>query len=303
MDRLAAELGLAPGQLLVKRDDLTGLAGGGNKARKLSFLVADAKADGCDTLVTGGAAQSNHVRMTGAAARAAGLRCTAVLGGDEPAVDEGNLVLDRLLGIDFVWVGAYDGFQIEQEIAETAMRLRAEGRRPYEIPLGGASPVGTLGYVEAADELCHQLPGGAIVYTATGTGGTQAGLAVGFGHHDRVRGVDVGALDDVETRIGTLVPAAASLAGRSLPQGRVHLDRGHIGAGYGARTDGAREALSLCAQLEGIVLDPVYSGKAMAALIVDARDGRIDPAQRVVFLHTGGLPSLFTTKTATWLAG
>jgi D-cysteine desulfhydrase family pyridoxal phosphate-dependent enzyme len=302
MDRLGHALGMAPGQLLVKRDDLTGLAGGGNKARKLGFLVGDALAAGCDTLITGGAAQSNHVRMTAAAARAAGLHCTAVLGGEAPAVDEGNLVLDRLLGLDIVWVGAYDGFQIEQEIAETAMRLRAEGRNPYEIPLGGASPVGTLGYVEAADELCHQLPGGAIVYTATGTGGTQAGLVVGFGHHERVRGVDVGALDDVEARIGTLVPGVASLAGRSLPQGRVHLDREHVGPGYGARTDGAREALELCARLEGIILDPVYSAKAMAALITDQRAGRIPAGQTIVFLHTGGLPSLFTGRVAAWLA-
>jgi len=302
MARLGAALGLGDGRLLVKRDDLTGLAGGGNKARKLELLVGDALAQGCDTLVTGGAAQSNHVRMTAAAARVAGLRCVAVLGGTPPEVDEGNLVLDRLLGVELVWAGAYDGFHLEQVIAETALRLRTEGRVPYEIPLGGASALGTLAYVDAADELCRQLPTGGIVYTATGTGGTQAGLVVGLGHHDRVRGVDVGALDDVEARIGALIPAAASLSSRSLPQGHLHLDRGHIGAAYGARTDGAREALELCAQLEGLILDPVYSGKAMAALIADAREGRIPSGQTIVFLHTGGLPSLFTHRTAAWLA-
>jgi len=302
MDRLGAALGFAPGQLLVKRDDLTGLAGGGNKARKLEWLVGDALARGCDTLVTGGAAQSNHVRMTGAAARAAGLTCVAVLGGAPPEVDEGNLVLDRLLGIDLVWAGAYDGFHLEQVIAETALRLRTEGRSPYQIPLGGASAIGTLGYVEAADELCRQLPGGGLVYTATGTGGTQAGLVVGLGHHDRVRGVDVGALDDVEARIDVLIPAVAALARRPQPRGHLHLDRSHIGEAYGARTEGAREALELGARLEGIILDPVYSAKAMAALIADARGGGIPGGQHVVFLHTGGLPSLFTHRSATWLA-
>lgn len=301
MDRLAAELGLVAGHLLVKRDDLTGLAGGGNKARKLEYLVADALAEGCDVLLTGGAAQSNHVRMTGAAARAAGLECTAVLGGSPPEVDEGNLVLDRLLGIDLVWVGEYDPFHIEQVLAETAMRLRADGRRPYEIPLGGANAMGTLGYVAAAEEISRQTREGAIVYTATGTGGTQAGLVVGFGHHDRVRGVDVGAVPDVEDRIATVIPAAASLAGRPLPAGALCLDRAHIGAGYGARTDAAREALEMTARLEGVILDPVYSAKAMAALFADARAGRIERRQTVVFLHTGGMPSLFTDQYAGWL--
>lgn len=304
IDRVGADLGFAPGRLLIKRDDLTSLTGGGNKARKLEYLVADAIAQGCDTLVTGGAAQSNHVRTTGAAARVAGLRCTAVLAGQAPTagvVDEGNLVLDRLFGIDIVWAGTYDAFHLEQIIAETAMRLDAQGRRPYEIPLGGACPVGTLGYVAAADELAGEAPPGAIIYAATGTGGTQAGLVVGFGHHDRVRGIDVGAIPDVDERIATIIPATCSLAGRPLPTGRLHLDRGHVGAGYGAHTEEAREAIELLARREGIVLDPVYSGKAFAGLIADARAGQVAPEQTVIFLHTGGLPSLFTSRAAAWL--
>ena len=301
MDRLARELGLGPGMLSIKRDDLTGLAGGGNKARKLEYLVAAALAQGCDTLVTGGAPQSNHVRMTGAAACAAGLSCVAVLGGVSPARDEGNLVLDRLFGIELIWAGKYEVFHIEQVLAETLMRLKVEGRRPYEIPLGGANPTGTLGYIAAADELCTQAPVGSIVYTATGTGGTQAGLAIGLGHHDRVRGVDVGAIPDVGDRIKALIPAAASLSGRPMPQGSLQLDETQIGKAYGARTDAAREALELVAQLEGIILDPVYSAKAMAALIADARSGTIANGQSVVFLHTGGMPSLFTERYANWL--
>jgi D-cysteine desulfhydrase family pyridoxal phosphate-dependent enzyme len=304
MDRLGAHLGFAPGRLFVKRDDLTHLAGGGNKARKLEYLVAEALRLGCDLLLTGGAPQSNHVRMTGAAARVAGLECTAVLGGSAPDRDEGNLVLDRLLGIDIVWVGEYEAFHIEQVLAETAVRLRSEGRNPYEIPLGGASPVGTLGYVMAADELARQAPAGSLIYTATGTGGTQAGLVIGVGHHERVRGIDVGAIPDVGDRIEAVIPAAASLAGRPSPQGHLQLDGSQIGKAYGARTDAAREAIELTARLEGIVLDPVYSGKAMAGLIADCRAGRIGadhPEQPVVFLHTGGLPSLLTSRYANWL--
>jgi 1-aminocyclopropane-1-carboxylate deaminase/D-cysteine desulfhydrase-like pyridoxal-dependent ACC family enzyme len=300
MDRLGAHLGFAPGALTVKRDDLTGLAGGGNKARKLAYLVAEAKAQGCDTLVTAGAAQSNHVRLTAAAARMAGLDVVAVLGGDRPEREEGNLVLGLLFDLEPVWVGAYDAYHLEEILAETVVRLRSEGRRPYEIPLGGASPVGTMGYVLAADELAAEAPG-AIVYTATGTGGTQAGLVAGFGHHGRVRGVDVGAVPDVATRIDHLIAAVATLAHRPPPDGRLQLDTSQIGPGYATGTDAAREAIHLAARHEGLVLDPVYSARGLAGLIADRRQGRIDADQPVVFLHTGGLPSLFTERTVAWL--
>jgi 1-aminocyclopropane-1-carboxylate deaminase/D-cysteine desulfhydrase-like pyridoxal-dependent ACC family enzyme len=300
MDRLGAELGFAPGALWVKRDDLTGLAGGGNKARKLAYLVADALAQGCDTLLTAGAAQSNHVRLTAAAARMAGLDVIAVLGGERPEREEGNLVLGRLFGLEPVWVGRYDAYHLEEVLAETAVRLRAEGRRPYEIPLGGASAVGTMGYVVAADELSAEAPG-AVVYTATGTGGTQAGLVVGFGHHARVRGVDVGAVPDVDQRIDGLIAAAATLAHRPAPDGGLQLDRTRIGEGYATGTDAAREAMVLAARHEGLVLDPVYSARGLAGLIADRRAGRLDPDHPVVFLHTGGLPSLFTERTVAWL--
>jgi 1-aminocyclopropane-1-carboxylate deaminase/D-cysteine desulfhydrase-like pyridoxal-dependent ACC family enzyme len=301
MPRLGARLGFAPGALLVKRDDLTGLAGGGNKARKLAFLVADACAQGCDTLVTAGGAQSNHVRLTAAAARMAGLDIVAVLGGDRPERDEGNLVLGRLFGVEPVWVGPYDAYLLEAVLAETTVRLRSEGRRPYEIPLGGANPMGTMGYVVAADELAVEAPG-AVVYTATGTGGTQAGLVVGFGHHGRVRGVDVGAVPDVGARIDRLISAVAPLAQRPAPDGRIQLDHSQVGEGYATGTDAAREAIELAARFEGLVLDPVYSARALAGLIADRRGGRLGPDRPVVFLHTGGLPSLFTERTAAWLA-
>jgi 1-aminocyclopropane-1-carboxylate deaminase/D-cysteine desulfhydrase-like pyridoxal-dependent ACC family enzyme len=303
MHRLGAHLGFAEGALWVKRDDLTGLGAGGNKARKLDYLVADAKARGCDTLLTGGAAQSNHVRTTAAAARLTDLGCVAVLGGHPPQVPEGNLLLDRLFDAELLWVGDYDAERVETTMAETCLRLAAEGRRPYEVPLGGASDVGTLGYVAAAAELMTQAPLGSLVYTATGSGGTQAGLVVGLGHHDRVRGVDVGAIADVDERIRSLVSSTASLAGRPFPVGELVLDRSQIGAGYGDRTDAAREALQLAARLEGLVLDPVYSAKALAALIADRRAGRIGGDQPVVFLHTGGSPALFTERYQSWAIG
>jgi D-cysteine desulfhydrase family pyridoxal phosphate-dependent enzyme len=301
MQRLGAHLGFDEGRLWIKRDDLTGLAGGGNKARKLEYLVADARQRGCDTLLTGGGQQSNHVRMTAAAARLAGMACVAVLAGTATASTEGNLLLDRLFGVEIVWAGDYDPDHIETLMGETCLRLTSEGRRPYEIPLGGASEIGSLGYVAAAGELAAQAPVGSILYTATGTGGTQAGLVVGFGHHDRVRGVDAGALPDVAERMGGLIVATATLAHRPFPAGGLHLDRDQIGDGYGAPTDAALEAMQLAARLEGIVLDPVYSAKALAGLMADRRSGALSGDQPVVFLHTGGLPALFAERYARWL--
>jgi D-cysteine desulfhydrase len=305
LPRLGHALGFAHDALWAKRDDLTALAGGGNKARKLEFLVAEAKALGCEVLVTGGAPQSNHVRMTAAAAGMADLECVAVLGGPPPPPDsyEGNLVLDALLGVEPVWVGEYEAVAIERVLAETTERLRLDGRRPYEIPLGGASPLGCLGYVLGAEELTGQAPVGALVYAAAGTGGTHAGLAVGLGDLDRVRSVDVGAVPGVSDRIVDLIPAVASLAGRPDPTGNLHLDASQIGAGYGARTDACREAIELAARHEGLLVDPVYSGKALAGLIADRRSGRISADQPVVFLHTGGLPTLFVRRYRDWLTG
>lgn len=177
------------------------------------------------------------------------------------------------------------------------------GPPPYEIPLGGANEVGTLGYVVAAAELAAQAPLGSVVYTASGTGGTQAGLVVGFGHHDRVRGIDVGALGDLAERIEALIPGVASRAGRPFPAGRLHLDGSQMGEGYGMPTEAAREAVELAARLEGLLLDPVYTAKAMAGLIADRRAGRLPADQPTVFLHTGGLPALFTEDARFWLVG
>ena len=297
LERLGGELGLGADRLWVKRDDCTGVAGGGNKARKLEYLLADAIAAGCDLVVTGGAAQSNHVRMTAAAARRCGLDCAAVLFGDPPSTAEGNLVLDDLLGVHLTWSGSGD---YDETFEGVVQRASARGATAYRVPLGGSSPVGALGYVAAAREIAAAAPPDALVVTAASTGGTAAGLAAGLGEHRRVLAVDVGAFDDTAERIQTLAGEAASLAGLPAPTGTVALDRSQAGAGYGEPTDATHEALRMAAELEGLVLDPVYSGRALAGLIRACREGEVTTDHPVVFLHTGGLPALLTARYAGW---
>jgi D-cysteine desulfhydrase len=299
LDRLAAQLDMRAGALLAKLDDATGLAAGGNKVRKLEYLCADAMARGCDTLVTGGGAQSNHARLTAAAARRLGLQCTLVLGGAcEAAV--GNLVLDRLLGADIRAVAAYDFATLETAIVAACDDLAAHGRRPYHVPVGGSTPLGALGYVRCARELREQVTDCEAVVLASGSGGTHAGLAAGFGDHARVVGVDVGARPGLAEHVRALAAQTALLADLPSPAGAPALEGGQIGAGYGAHTDACRDAIRLAARLEGLILDPVYTGKAMAGLIAARRQGRIGAATRVVFVHTGGLPALFTPAHAEW---
>jgi len=301
MRRLAAHLDMADDALWVKRDDCTGLAGGGNKARKLEYLCEDAQVHGCDTIVTGGGRQSNHVRMTAAAANKLGLRCTIVLSSEQPSVSSGNVVLDELLRPEIVWVGPLDYYAVEDAIDHTARRLIDEGRRPYAMPIGGASVTGALGYVRGAQELTNQHPDVDLVVTADGSGGTHAGLVAGLGRHERVLGVDVGARPDLDAQVPEKARETARLAGLPDPTGSVQIDHERFGEGYGATTDECRQALDVAARLEGLVLDPVYSGKAMAGLIAARKDGRIGRDTNVVFLHTGGLPALFAATYAEWI--
>lgn len=305
-DRLGGILGFKSGRLWIKRDDMTGLAGGGNKARKLEYLVAAAQDRGCDTLVTGGAAQSNHVRMTAAASAAHGLRCVAVLFGSAPGRAEGNLLLDELFGAEVRFAGR----QPPAEALATALdALRATGATPYEIPLGGSSPVGAFGYVNCAAEIDAGLaelgaPGmsaaDALVVCADGSGGTHAGLVAGFGDHRRVLGVNVG-FGDLGAIVSNLAADTAGLAGLPLPVGELQLDDGQPEP-YGQPTEATREALWMAARAEGLVLDPVYTGRALAALIARCRSGSLSPDQTVVFLHTGGMPALFTDRYQPWFS-
>jgi len=297
-------------RLLIKRDDLTGLAFGGNKARKLEFLVADALRAKATWLVTTGAAQSNHARMTAATARAAGLGASLVLTSrvERPPL-AGNLLLDHLLGAElhFIPPSADPSFATgDQEaavVARVLAELEARGERPYLIPIGGSSAVGALGYVAATLELAGQLfalgEAPARLYYASGSRGTQAGLALGarlYSAPYQLWGIAVsGGEPEKTSRALRIANEAAALLGAAagLTAEDLITDQNYIGPGYGIPTAASREALTLLARQEGIFLDPVYTAKAMAGLIDHIRQGKIDPAETILFLHTGGTPALF----------
>ncbi len=305
LERLAEHL-RTPAPLLVKRDDLTGLALGGNKARKLVLLAKDAINQGADCLVTGGGPQSNHARITAAAARRIGLDCHLALGGLPPDVHDGNLLLDELLGAHLHFGAADDYYGIEAAIDELATRLREQGHTPYTIPVGGASTIGVAAYALAIDEVRTQLdrdPDWIVV--ADGSGGTHAGLLAGLGADSptRVLGVDVGTRPDLEERVPELAHAASLHLDRGLPNATVDIDHDHIGGGYGELSDACLDALRIFARSEGLILDPVYSGKAAAAMITAVRDGHIGPDDTVVFWATGGSPALFAHRYESAITG
>jgi D-cysteine desulfhydrase family pyridoxal phosphate-dependent enzyme len=287
--RLSGALGA---RIVVKRDDLTGLALGGNKARKLVYLVQDAIEKGCDTLVTAGGAQSNHARMTAAAAARMKMACHLVLGGAQPPKLSGNLVLDDLFGAQIHFTGTDDWTVWQSEVK----RLSAElGPKAYPIPIGGSTPVGALGYVQAADELMAQMaePPDWIV-VASSSGGTQAGLLAGLPPSVRVLGIDVARPSPpLSETVPKLAARTAELAGRALPEFEWYV-ADHTGEHYAALTQECRAAVRLAAETEGLVLDPVYSGKAMAGLIAAVREQRIGGT--IVFWHTGGAPALFADE-------
>jgi D-cysteine desulfhydrase family pyridoxal phosphate-dependent enzyme len=305
MDRLADALG-TQATLLVKRDDLTGLGLGGNTARKLAVLGADALAHGADCLVTGGGPQSNHARITAAAAAHLGLGCHLALGGAPDVARDGNLLLDELFGATLHFDGADQYYGVEAAITALADRLRADGLRPYAIPVGGASTPGVVAYALAVDELRAQTdrdPGWMVV--ADGSGGTHAGLLAGLGAASptRVLGVDVGTRPDLDDAVPRLAADAADHLGGGPASATLLIDRDHVGPGYGLLSDACVDALRLVARTEGLVLDPVYSGKAMAALVTAVRRGDVGADDTVVFWATGGSPALFAGRYADALTG
>ncbi|HNQ98463.1 MAG TPA: D-cysteine desulfhydrase [Trueperaceae bacterium] len=304
LPRLSAHLG-GP-NLWIKRDDLLGLAGGGNKTRKLEFLVADAIEKGADTLVTTGAVQSNHCRLTLAAAVKEGLACRLVLeervANSYSAEASGNNFLFGLLGVEAVTV-VPAGTDLMARMTEVAADLAAQGRSAYVIPGGGSNTLGALGYVSCAQELMQQAFETGLridhLVTASGSGGTHAGVVAGLTGTSAgvpVTGISVRAAKaPQEEKILGLARATAELAGsRFLPTSDdvVVLDD-YVGEGYSLPTDGMIEAVKLFARLDGVLLDPVYTGKAAAGLIDLVRSGAFGRHDNVVFLHTGGSPALY----------
>jgi D-cysteine desulfhydrase len=291
MPRLAAALGLGEDDLWIKRDDLIGLGGGGNKVRKLEWTVGAALAEGADTLVTTGAAQSNHARLTAAAGARVGLDVVLVFPGtpDSATNGSGNLVLDGLFGARIFWAGDSDPSALADVADDVCRHLRRDGARPYLIPFGGSSPLGAYGYVEGGEELHAQLPDVNHVVVALGSGGTMAGLIGALGEQ-RVLGVHCGAVADPAATVADL---AGALTHRTIAPDSLRIRTDQVGAAYGILHEPVLEAMRTAATTEGIVLDPVYSGRAMAGLIAAVGDGDIRRGRRTVFVHTGGLPGLF----------
>ena len=282
-------------EVWIKRDDLTGLALGGNKLRKLTYLVADALAQGATDLVTTGAAQSNHCRQTAAAATKAGLGCHLALRGGPDTRPGGNLLLDQLLGSHLHWASGPDAsIKMTQVVAD----LRAADRRPYAIPLGGSTPVGAAGYAYAWQEMAEQaqkvgVQFDAVVF-ATSSGGTQAGLSTGAGEtgwSGEIHGISVDhVIPDLQAVADPLTAATAELLQVAQPH-PVQVHDAYLGGGYGIVGDPEREAIFALARSEGLLVDPVYTARALAGLMDLARQDALHG--RVLFWHTGGTPALF----------
>lgn len=288
-------------RILLKRDDLTGLALGGNKVRKLEYLLAEALEQDADVVVSGAGPQSNHLRTTAAAARKLGLDAVLVMYGDPPAEAQGNYLLDLLAGADIRFTNDEDRASVDRGLAEAADDLRQQGRRPYTIPRGGASPLGSVGYVAGALELEMQCIEQRVridhLICATGSCGTQAGLWVGATWLQapyRIWGITVSRpREECLARIENLAAGTAELLKLDPPSEAPIVLDDYLGPGYGVETPETIEAIRLLARTEGIFLDPVYTGKAMAGLIDLVRRREIGPGETVVFLHTGGAPGLF----------
>ena len=287
-------------RLLIKRDDQTGLAFGGNKTRKLEFLVAEAQAQGAKMLISAGAIQSNHCRQTAAAAVRFGLECTLVLTGDMPSQPSANLLLDEMFGVEIVNVTERaDRDRILQETYDNALTA---GKKPYLVPYGGSSPVGALGYAFAMDELVKQDVKADWIVFATSSGGTHAGLTLGkrvFGFAGKVFGVSIDESEEwLKSHVSALASDSSELLGKRIeftPEDVMATDA-YCQAGYGVLTDAEREAVKLFARYEGLLLDPVYTGRAAAGMIDLIRREFFRQDETVLFWHTGGQPALFADK-------
>lgn len=295
MSRFRDALGAAP-TLLIKRDDAIAFAFGGNKTRKLEFVLAEALASGADTLVTVGGVQSNHARATAAAAARLGLRCHLIINGVRPDPPRANALLDELLGATIEYIPSREARAAALDTA--VLRLRAEGRRPCAVPLGASTPVGALGFAHAIGELLEQTGAPDVIVHATSSAGTMAGLAAGCALHGlstRIIGVSA---DDPAKGITAhareiLAGVAERLSAPAVADAEFTVDDSFVGTGYGIPSEGSREAQRLAARTQAVFVDHTYTAKALAALIAYARAGRFTPAQTVLFWHTGGQVGLF----------
>ncbi|MGH2522651.1 MAG: D-cysteine desulfhydrase family protein [Anaerolineales bacterium] len=298
LPRLSATLG-GP-HIMIKRDDQTGLAGGGNKTRKLEFIVADALAQNADTLVTLGSAQSNHCRLTAAAAARCGLRCILVLRGQAPARATGNVLLDHLLGAEVVWSGERAREVVLEEIVAEE---RAAGRRPYPVALGGSIPLGAVGYALAMRELKAQMEAQGLsverILFASSSGGTHAGLVVGArmtGFQGEVLGISIDEnRETLRNRVAHLATETARLLGQThtfAPE-EISANADYLGGGYAVVGQAERGAINLFARAEGIMLDPVYTARAAAGMLDLIRRRALGKQETVLFWHTGGTPALW----------
>jgi D-cysteine desulfhydrase family pyridoxal phosphate-dependent enzyme len=297
MPRLSAALG-GP-RLVIKRDDQTGLAFGGNKTRKLEFLLAEAESQSARTIITAGAVQSNHCRQTAAAAARFGFDCILVLYGDRPDQPTANLMLDKLFNAEIVWT---DRSHRDEVLKQSFDLAETQGRAPYLAPYGGSSPTGALGYAFAMDEFIQQDVHADWILFASSSGGTQAGLVLGarlFGYRGHLLGISI---DEPQAALQTHCAKLASEASEKVGErvifapNEVEVNAEYCSAGYGVLTDLEREAVRLFAKYEGLLLDPVYTGRAAGGMINLIRQGFFKKNDTVLFWHTGGSTALFADK-------
>jgi len=300
LPRLSDVLGGA--RLLIKRDDLTGLAFGGNKTRKLEFLIAEARDQGAKTLISGGAMQSNHCRQTAAAAARFGFKCILVLTGGETTQPSGNLLLDKLFGTEIIQVA--DRKDRDRILQETFDNAATAGLEPYLVPYGGSNATGALGYAFAMKELVEQNVHADWIVFATSSGGTHAGLLFGqrvFGYKGSVLGISVDETEEwLKQHVSELAASTSEKLGKRMEftPDEVLVNANYCSAGYGVVTEREREAIHLFATCEGLLLDPVYTGRAAAGMIDLIRKGFFKNDETVLFLHTGGQPALFADQYA-----
>lgn len=303
MPRLRQAIGCKP-RLFVKRDDTTVVALGGNKTRKLDFVMADAVTRGADVVITWAGVQSNHCRQTLGAAKKLGMDCHLVLTGDEPKVRQGNLLIYTILGAELHFIGEEGvGRDPEAEMTAIAADLKKKGRRPYTVTIGASTPLGALGYVESVVEAVEQGEKLGVrfghAFLATGSAGTQGGAEVGARETDpgmRIHGVSVSREAGAQSeKVAKLVNETYAFLGidKAVPAGDILVHDQYYGGKYGVPTEAGNDAIRLAGRTEGLILDPVYTGKAMSGMVDLLRKGVLDDAEAVLFFHTGGSPALF----------